>query len=340
MSEFPPRATIASLARAAGVAGSTVSRALRGDQRISPAVREKIEALAQEAGYTPNALARTLVGGRSGLVGLVLGPVENPVYAEMMQAVVDGAAERGQRVLLLHVGPGPIEDSTASALLQYKMDGCLISSAELSSRAAAICAANGVPVVMINRVPRLHATAVACDSRAGAEALARHLLAEGHRRFAIVAGNPDSSSSEHRIEGFCRAVAAAGLPAPLLLPGGASHRAGFAAGGMIARMAAAERPHAVFGVADILAMGVIDALREAGLSVPGDVSVVGFDGASIAAEPPYRLTTVAQPLRTMVARGLELLDARIAAPGLADELVWLPGTLTPRSSTQPRNPAP
>ncbi|OYZ97978.1 MAG: sugar-binding protein, partial [Rhizobiales bacterium 17-65-6] len=112
----PPRSerwTVASLARAAGVAASTVSRALRNDPRISPEVRERIVTLAQEVGYTPNVLARSLVGGNSGLIGLVLGPVENPLYAELMQRAVTQAAARGWRLLLVHAGPGPIEQATA-----------------------------------------------------------------------------------------------------------------------------------------------------------------------------------------------------------------------------------
>jgi DNA-binding LacI/PurR family transcriptional regulator len=183
------RATVASLARRAGVAASTVSRALRDDPRISPEVRARIAALAAEVGYTPNVLARTLVSGRSGLIGLVLGSIENPFYSEMMQQIVSQAATRGLRLLLLHVGPGPIEDATAAALLQYRVDGCLITSAELSSRAASVCAANGVPVVMINRVAREHGSAVSCDNIAAGEALATLLLQAGHRRLAVVTGN-------------------------------------------------------------------------------------------------------------------------------------------------------
>ncbi|WP_159993249.1 LacI family DNA-binding transcriptional regulator [Roseomonas sp. 18066] len=323
------RATLGSLAQSAGVAASTVSRALRGDARISTEVRARITALATEAGYTPNILARTLVLGRSGLIGLVLGPVENPFYAELLQQAVRLAADRGCRLLLLHAGPGPIEDATTEALLQYRVDGCLVSSAELSSRAAAICAANNVPLVMINRVAREHGSAVSCDNRAGAELLATLLLEAGHRRLAVVTGNAATSTGRERTEGFCQFVAAAGGDMPLLVTGGASHAAGFAAGQRIAAMPAAERPDAVFAVADILAMGVIDALREAGLAVPGDVSVVGMDGISLADRPPYRLTTVVQPLQAMVARGLDLLLAGIEQGAVAapQERVLLRGTL-------------
>jgi DNA-binding LacI/PurR family transcriptional regulator len=330
----PIRATVASLARRAGVAASTVSRALRDDPRISPEVRARIAALAAEVGYTPNALARTLVSGRSGLIGLVLGPMDNPFYAEMMQQIVSQAAARGWRLLLLHAGAGPIEDATAAALLQYRVDGCLITSAELSSRAASICAANRVPLVMVNRVAREHGSAVSCDNLAAGEVLAELLLEAGHRRLAVITGNPGTSTGLERSEGFVRRVVAAGLPAPLLLPGGASHSAGYAAGQAMAALPAGERPDAVMGVSDILAMGAMDALREAGLSVPGDVSVVGIDGIAAAGRAPYRLTTVAQPLEAMIARGLDMLLARIGGAQLPEEVVLLRGSLIRRASAR------
>jgi DNA-binding LacI/PurR family transcriptional regulator len=330
----PERATVVTLARLAGVAASTVSRALKGDVRISPETRRRIVALASAHGYQPNVLARTLSSGRSGLVGLVLGPVENPFYADLMEEAVAQSALRGLRLMLLHAGGGPIEDRTTEALLQYKVDGCLISSAELSSRAAQICAAHDVPVVMVNRVPRLHASAVACDNRQGAEVLADLLLAAGHATFAIIKGNADTSTSIERERGFAERVSERGGEVLLRVNGGSTYDGGFSAGRMFAEMPAAKRPHAIFSVADIMAMGVMDALRIAGVATPGDISVVGFDGIAAAARPIYSITTVAQPLRAMIGRGLDMLTARIGAAGLPDEVVTLRGELVVRRSAR------
>ena len=328
------RETVVTLARLAGVAASTVSRALKDDPRISPATRRRIAALATERGYTPNALARTLSSGRSGLIGLVLGPIENPFYAELMQEAVSQAADRGLRLLLLHVGAGAMEDRTAQALLQYQVDGCLITSAELSSHAARICAAHNVPVVMVNRVPRLHASAIACDNYQGGQEMADFLLNGGHRRFAIIRGNPDSSTSIERERGFAERLAERDIDAPLRVNGGSNYDGGFAAGRMFAEMPEDRRPDAVFAVADIMAMGVIDAFRIAGTRVPDDVSVAGFDGITQAARPGYRVTTVAQPLASMVARGFDLLTARIGNSTLPDEVVLLRGQLIVRQSAR------
>jgi DNA-binding LacI/PurR family transcriptional regulator len=328
------RVTVVTLARRAGVAASTVSRALKGDTRISAETRRRIEALAMEAGYMPSAMARTLSGGRSGLVGLVLGSNDNPFYAELMHEAVKQAAERGLRLLLLHAGGGPIEDHTAEALLHYQVDGCLITSAELSSRAAEICADHKVPVIMVNRVPRLHSSAVACDNSGGGQVLAALLLKAGHRRFAVVRGNATTSTSIDRERGFADVVQEAGAAVTLRVNGLSSYAGGYAAGLGFAAMAPAERPDAVFCVADIMAMGVIDGVRCAGLRVPEDMSIVSFDGIEAGGWPPYALTTIKQPLAAMVGRGLDLLVARLGRAPLPDEVVSLRGELIIRNSAR------
>jgi DNA-binding LacI/PurR family transcriptional regulator len=330
----PPRVTVVTLAQRAGVAASTVSRALRGDPRISLPVRKRIATLAAESGYTATALARSLASGRSGLIGLVLGSVENPFYAELLEEAVALAASRGLRLMMLHAGPGPLEDRTTEALLQYQVDGCLITSAELSSDAARICAARGVPVVMVNRVARQHASAVSCNNLEGGKTMADHLLECGHRRFALVPGTEGASTGTEREQGFVERVTAEGGEITLRLEGGTIYQAGYNAGQRIAALPAAKRPDAVFIVSDIAAMGAMDGLRAGGLRVPEDISVAGFDGIIAAARPNYQLTTVAQPLKAMVARGLDLLLARIIDPSLPDEVVYLRGDLVVRGSVK------
>jgi DNA-binding LacI/PurR family transcriptional regulator len=311
-----------------------VSRALKGDPRISADTRQRIEALAIETGYMPSVMARTLSGGRSGLVGLVLGSNDNPFYAELMNEAVAQAAMRGLRLLLLHAGSGAIEDSTAEALMQYQVDGCLITSAELSSRAAEICADHKVPVIMVNRVPRVHASAVACDNHGGGDLLARLLLDAGHRRVAIIRGNATTSTSIERERGFSERILADGGEVVQRVNGLSSYDGGYAAGRRLSALPARQRPDAVFAVADIMAMGAIDALRHAGVRVPDDMSVVAFDGIAAGAWPPYRLTTVKQPLAAMIGRGLDLLVARLGSGFVPDEVVSLRGELIIRGSAR------
>jgi DNA-binding LacI/PurR family transcriptional regulator len=332
------RPTVRTLARMAGVAVSTVSRALKNDPRISPEMRRRIAELASRAGYMPNALARTLSGGRSGLIGLVLGSVHNPFYAELLEQAVAQAADRGFRMLIVHVGPGPIEEKTSDALVQYQVDGCLVASAELTSRAADICRAQGVPIVMINRIARRHGSSVTCENQEGGREVADFLLAGEHRRFAIVHGTIGVSTTDARERGFSTRLAEAGHHVGLHLAGHSTYDGGYAAGLQIAGMQADARPDAVFALNDIMAMGVLDALRDAGLQVPEEVSVVGFDNVAAAARPSYGLTTLGQPLALMVRRGLDLLTARIGDSSLPDETVVLKGQLMVRRSAR-RAPA-
>jgi DNA-binding LacI/PurR family transcriptional regulator len=330
------RVTVVTIARRAGVASSTVSRALNGDPRISAATRERIAAIAMDLGYMPDALARTLSGGRSGLIGLVLGPVENPFYVALLQEVVAQAATRGLRLLILHLGAGAVEEETMRALRQYRVDGCLVTSAQLSSDIADLCGQRGVPVVMLNRVTRLRASSVSCDNLDGAAEMARFLVGEGHRRFVLVGADTISSTVMERERGFTQALAAADLQPARFSGGASSWMGGFAVGERVAALPCGELPHAVFGVSDIMALGVMDALRGHGLRVPEDISVAGFDDIAEAARPTYALTTVSQPLVPMVRRGLDLLLARMQDPTLPDEVTLLRGTLTLRASTQAR----
>ena len=331
----PRRATIVTLAQAAGVAPSTVSRALTGDTRISATTRARIARLAHEMGYTPQASARMMSSGRSGLIGVVVGTSKNPFYTELLHETVRQVALRKMRLLIIHAGDGPIENKTADALLQYQVDGCLLTSVELPSNVSDICSANGVPVVMINRVARLNASAVTCDNIYGSAQLAELLVEAGHRRIALVRTSTSSSTGQERDRGFTQYLAERGFPLPLRLDGHSSYDGGFAAGQHLAGLELGKRPDAVFAVSDIMAFGVLDALRLAGLKAGEDMSVVGFDGLPQAARPIYDLTTVEQPLPAMVGRALDLLQARIADLAIPDETIALRGRLILRGSSRP-----
>lgn len=296
-------------------------------------MRKKIHDLAKEHGYTPNAQARTLSSGRSGLYGLVLGPASNPFYIALLHEATAQARARGMRLLIIHAGAGPIEDTTADSLLQYQVDGCIITSAVLSSRAAEICARNGVPLVMVNRVALSHGCFVTCDSRGGGAELARLLLGKGYGRFGIVHTSSTSSTAQEREEGFTAELARAGLVPDCRFDGLSTYDGGFAAGQEIARLSPDRRPDAVFAVSDIMAMGLLDALRLGGVTVPGDVAVVGFDGLEESGRAIYDLTTIEQPLKVMVSRAFEMLAARSGNHMLPDELISLGGRLILRGSS-------
>ena len=333
------RVTIVTLSEAAGVAPSTISRALKGDPRISPETRARVARLAQESGYTLHASARTLSSGRSGLIGIVVGPATNPLYTEALHEAARQAAKRALRLLVIHAGSGPAESSTADALLQYQVDGCLFTSVELPSQVAAVCRANGVPTVMVNRVAELHSSAVACDSFAGSAELAALLITDGHRRIGLVRTSSSSSTARERAAGFTQTLEEAGIAPVLRLDGHSTYEGGFEAGRHIAALPAAQRPEAVFAVSDIIAFGVLDAFRMTGVRVPHDIAVVGFDGLPQSGRAVYDLTTIEQPLSAMMERALDLLLARIGDATLPDETVTLRGRLIRRGSSGVAAPA-
>lgn len=324
------RATLQTIAREAGVSLSTVSRALRGDERIPCAKRAKIVGIAHNQGYAPNAAARALVTRSSGVIGLILGDLHNPFYPELLEALALDLARRGLRLMLLHVGVSSLRDEDVEAILRYQMDGCIISSAELSSLAAEICARQRVPMVMLNRVARVHGCAVSCDNEAGGYALGELLVRAGYRRIAMISGNPGTSTTEDRQTGFRAALKAHAVPLVATVGGQSSYGGGFSA--MRSLLARSERPDAVFAVNDIMAIGAMDAMREAGLRTPEDVGIVGFDDVRVASLPPYELTTFAQPLGRMVEHAVNLLVARVDNPDLPPEQIFVEGELKLRRS--------
>lgn len=333
MSSASPRSTIVTLSKMAGVAPSTVTRALRGDTRISKKTRERIAALAHEHGYTPNVLARTLSSGRSGLYGLILGPSTNPFYTELLHEATRQVESLGYRFLIIHAGSGPVEERTAEALLQYQVDGCLISSAIQSSRVAEVCEKNAVPLVMVNRVALQHGCAVTCDNRSGGRDLARLLIGNGCQKFAVVTTSSHSSTAQEREDAFTGELTRAGLTLRYRYDGKSHYDGGYEAGLEIAKLSKSNRPDSVFALSDVMAMGLLDSLRMNGIKAPDDIAVVGFDGLPASARPIYDLTTIEQPLPMMIERAFAMLASRIETPHLPDETVSLKGKLIIRGSS-------
>lgn len=326
------RPTIRTISERAGIAPSTVSRALKGDTRISPKTRERVVEIAREEGYTPNAIARGLVSRSSGVIGIVLGNMHNPFFGELLDRLHHRLVEEGRRPMLLHIGGRTLDIETMQTVFQYQMDGCIIASASLTSKAADVCDRYSVPMVMINRIAQQRSCAVSCNNADGARLLGELLIEAGHRRIGAVGGHPDTSTSQDRELGFMSAMSEAGLQLSHWQRGHSTYEGGFAAG--LEMAAARPRPKAIFAINDIMAIGVIDAVRRNGLRVPEDLSVVGFDDIRAASWEGYRLTTIAQPLDAMIDRSLALLSERIQDPRLAGEDLYIRGELRVRSSAQ------
>ncbi len=329
------RATSYDVASLAEVSQSAVSRAFTPGAYISPAMRKKVLAAARQLGYQPNAMARGLTTSRSRVVALFMPNIGNPIYPFVLQTFSHRLRNLGRQILLL-----PLVESADEALacmLQYQIDGLVITAASplaLSKAIARKCIGARIPVVLFNRYfPELKVSSVNCDNAQGGRLAAEILSGAGHRRFAFIGGPEETSTHVDRCAGFVERLGALGAPAPLIETGPYTYDGGYAAGMRL--FARVDRPDAIFCANDVLAIGALDAARVGhGLKVPRDVSIIGFDGAPMAAWAGNDLTTIRIRLEEMVNSTVELLMRAIDERPARPALIKIPGDLVIRKSAR------
>jgi DNA-binding LacI/PurR family transcriptional regulator len=328
-------ATAHDVARQAGVSQSAVSRSFTPGASVSEATRSAVLAAAGELGYQPNLLARSLITRRSRIIGMAVGYLHNQFYPAVLQAMSERLQALGYHLLLFTAPQAEHADPLLEDILRYQVDGLVLASTSLSSRLAAACAARGVPVVLFNRVSEGAGSveSVTGENRAGGRAIARFLVAGGHRRFAFIAGIENSSTSRDRERGFREGLAAHGIHGFARAVGGYDMDSASAAADAL--LGTPDRPDAVFCASDHMAIAVLDRVRgKHRLRVPEDVSVVGFDDAVPAAWPAYGLTTFHQPVGAMVEATVRLLVSRIEGRVGPAQRVVVQGDLLVRGSAR------
>ncbi|MEM8577826.1 MAG: LacI family DNA-binding transcriptional regulator [Pseudomonadota bacterium] len=327
------RVTAQHVADQAGVSRSAVSRVFTPGASVSDATAKRVRMVAEELGYRPNVLARSLNTGRSRIIGLVVAYLDNLFYPEALEHLSKALQAEGYHVLIFMAGNDGAEvQGVVDELIDYQVDGIIAASVGLSNDLTTRCAAAGIPIVMFNRLQDdARLSAVTSDNVAGGRALADFLIAGGHERIAYIAGWEGASTQRDREAGFRAGITAAGL---------ALHKRAAAdfdldkTRAVARQMFAQDPPDAVFVANDHMAFAVMDVLRfELGLRIPQDVSVVGYDDVAIAAWPAYDLTTVRQPAGQMVARTIQLLMARLHGH-LPPEQITIPGPLRIRGSAR------
>ncbi len=330
----PP--TLDEVARAAGVGRGTASRVLNDSPHVSPAAVRAVRDAVEELGYVPNRAARALVTRRTDTVALAVSEDGDRLFADPFFArIVRGVSARLRRSdtqMVLTMTGGEDRDRVTAYLTDQHVDGVLLISLHADDPLPDLLEARGVPAVCGGR-PTAQRPRCVVDvaNRAGAASAVAYLLATGRRRPAVVAGPSDMSSGHDRLAGALDAAAAAGLE-PSAVPvrsGGYSEMGGWRATRDL--LEAGVDFDALFAASDPMAVGAVRALKEAGLSVPGDVAVVGFDDAPVAVVAEPRLTTVHQPVEEMGETMADLLLARIAGREVAAETV-LPTRLVVRDS--------
>lgn len=331
------RVTIADVASAAGVSKTAVSFAFNSPERLGQATLERVLGVARDMGYTPHPAARALSTKRSGTIGLLIPQrlstvFGNPFVSELIQGLGEQCDEHDLTLLLVP----PLDGSLEHAIRQASVDGFISLGLSPDDNAVRVLHRIGIPNVMVDSDGSEDHPAVNIDDEGGAGAAARHLLELGHRRIAILVLPPvraqkqPTPSAARRLAGYRRAIGAAGAPEPVTIPSGISVAAGARVFESLPK--GKHRPTGVLAMSDMAAIGVLSAAESAGLNVPMDLSVVGFDDipASAWTNPP--LTTVRQPI---VEKGK--LAARILIQRMGGKSVESPRplrtTLVVRKST-------
>lgn len=322
--------TAADVAKLAGTSPAAVSRAFRPGSSMSAPLREKILIAARSLGYlSPAAQALSALG--TGTITLVAGDLENPFYPVVANSFSQAIHAQGRRMVLHAVPPAGDVDSVIGQVLDFRSDAAIVASALMSSRLAQACRRQRMPVVLFNRVqPDAGMTAVTCDNYGGGRLVAQRFLAGGRRRIAMIGGRADTSTHLERARGFRDVLDAAGIALIASPTGNFDYATSYTVAQRL--LASPQHPEALFCINDVMAMAALDAARDAGLSVPGDLAVIGFDDIPMAAWSSYQLTSVRQPIERMVADALQLVDGLLADPAGEGAIRIVPVSLIERRS--------
>ena len=318
----------------AGVSQSTVSRSFSPSSPVAKKTREKVKKIADRIGYQPNAMARSLITQKSNMVGIVISNVTtNPFYPEVLDLLSRKFQENGQKVMLFSVHRDQNLDDILPQLLEYQVDGILITATTLSSEMAFECERWGTPVTLFNRyIPDSNASWFCCDNIAGGRKVAKFFLDSGHKRPAYIAGVEDTSTSIDRERGFLQIMDDNGIKIHREV-GNYNYNDAYAAA--VRLVDCPEPADAIFCANDIMAIGVLDAVRsKMDMNVPEDVSIIGFDDIPMASWPSFDLTTVRQPVNQMVDGSVKDLISRINKPEKPPNQKVIKGELVYRGSAR------
>nr|WP_185168252.1 LacI family DNA-binding transcriptional regulator [Pseudomonas sivasensis] len=320
------------VASRAGVSTSTVSHVLNGTRKVSPATVQAVQRAIQALGYIPNTLARSLARSSTNTLGVAISALSNHYFSETVHAIETECAKHGYMMLFVDTHDDPEQElRVVTALHHRRVDGIVLAPSN-GSMALAYLQANEIPAVLVDRMMSEHFDQVGVENAQPTQALIEHLIAHGHRRIGFIAGRAGFSTTDERVAGYKAALQAAGLvfDPQLLVDGGSNTEPARQA--TVQLLGLAAPPTAIMAGNNLMTLGAMQALREAQIEVPGQMALVGFDDFDWADLFVPRLSLIAQPVKALGARAVELLLQRMAAPGAPPQSVRLAPTLQLRNS--------
>ncbi|CNI22837.1 transcriptional repressor RbsR [Yersinia aldovae] len=327
------------VARLAGVSTSTVSHVINKNRFVSDAIRDKVLAAVKQLNYAPSALARSLKLKETRTIGMLVTASSNPFYSEVVRGVERSCYERGYSLILCNT-EGDIDRMGRSieTLMQKRVDGLLLMCTENHRPSQDILRCYpSLPIIMMDWAPFEGVNDVIQDnSLLGGEMATSYLIARGYTRIACIAGPQDKTPAKERLEGYRKAMNRAGLVIPSEYEVASDFEFG---GGLVAMkqlLALPEPPEAVFTSNDAMAVGVYQALYQAGLSIPQDMAVIGYDDIEIAQYMTPPLTTIHQPKDSLGELAIDTLIHRLNNPEAEPQILVLTPELMARGSVATR----
>ena len=327
---------IKEVAKRARVSTATVSRTINEPAKVRPQTAERVRKAITDLNFYPNTHARTLVSGRSRMVGLIVSDITNPFFPDLVKSFEDHAVQSGLEVLLGNTGYSPERMAgCVRRMVERKVDGVAVMTSETDPNLLVELTRKNIPTVVLDTGKAGPLTAVIhIDYQQGIHEALRHLLALNHRRIAFITGPLQLASARTRQAAFISGLKAAGIIAPREMIEHGDHRieGGAAAMGNLLRLP--ERPTAVMASNDLMAIGALATIHEAGLRVPDDISLVGFDDIAFArlTQPP--LTTVALSREQLAVSALTAIERLLDGDSSPREEYEVATTLVVRGSTR------
>lgn len=327
--------TLHDVAAHAGVSAMTASRALSGEGSVSRRSKNKVMAAAAALDYVPNVSARVMRGARSHVLGIMLNDLTSAHLSAIVMEISKAVRSHNRDLVIynmFYTNEAPREGSSVN-LLGGVCDGFLVLQG-ITDTLLRVLEKSAKPIVLVNfwRTPT-SLPVVRADNFVSARDAVRHLLDLGHRRIAFIGGTQNSGQSNQRLQGYMAALAEQGIQPPpeWLETGNFSHLSGLEAGKRLLNLR--ERPSAIFAASDMVAFGVMEAARTAGLRLPQDLSIVGYDDTEAAALADPPLTSIRPPLQRLAEAAVQELIARIENSSEQHSCIELPSQLVLRAST-------